>query len=258
MPSGMIKVEHNNERPNDSPVIKSTLAPDSGYALDSVAIESGSGETEKMHVSQFETILNDGYKIERVTKDYTIKVVFSPDNDSDGIPDKYQSTVTFKVVNGYWGEAGATPSDGADKIVVLTRKDGENYSENTAVHLSIGDIPVAGNNPATNYTAGSRDTTPDTKTEINSNKIYTYTYTASSSEPGGGTSSNPRLSTPPAVLDTEEHYAYIIGLPGGEVQPGSSLTRAEIVTIRFRLLTDEARETYRGSADALENSFVFA
>ena len=45
----------------------------------------------------------------------------------------------------------------------------------------------------------------------------------------------------PEDLNTEDHFAYIIGYPGGTVQPQGDITRAEVATIFFRMLTDEAR-----------------
>ncbi len=50
------------------------------------------------------------------------------------------------------------------------------------------------------------------------------------------------------LLDREDHYAYIVGLPDGRVAPNAPITRAEVATIFFRLLTDEARETYLAKA----------
>ena len=43
-------------------------------------------------------------------------------------------------------------------------------------------------------------------------------------------------------LNTDDHFAYIIGYPDGTVQPNGQITRAEATTIFFRLLTDESRE----------------
>lgn len=43
------------------------------------------------------------------------------------------------------------------------------------------------------------------------------------------------------IFDTENHYAYIIGYPDGYVRPTQNISREEVVTIFFRLLTDEAR-----------------
>ena len=48
----------------------------------------------------------------------------------------------------------------------------------------------------------------------------------------------------PADLNTEDHVAYIIGYEDGTVRPGANITRAEVATIFFRLLTDETRESY--------------
>ncbi len=38
--------------------------------------------------------------------------------------------------------------------------------------------------------------------------------------------------------------AYIIGYPTAPCRPEASITRSEVATIFFRLLTDEAREEY--------------
>ena len=67
---------------------------------------------------------------------------------------------------------------------------------------------------------------------------------------GGGSSSRPT----PDDLNTEDHFAYIIGYPKdyqtGEptddesrwpIEPQGDITRAEVATIFFRMLTDEAR-----------------
>ncbi len=63
--------------------------------------------------------------------------------------------------------------------------------------------------------------------------------------------------TPPDSLNTEDHFAYIIGYPEDyytglptddqtkkPVKPEGNITRAEVATIFFRLLTDEVRNTY--------------
>lgn len=46
-------------------------------------------------------------------------------------------------------------------------------------------------------------------------------------------------------LNTEDHYAYIVGYSeDGTVRPNANITRAEVATIFFRLLTDEARDQF--------------
>ena len=52
---------------------------------------------------------------------------------------------------------------------------------------------------------------------------------------GGGGSS---------VLNTDDHYSYIIGYKDGCLRPYGTITRGEVATIFFRLLTDEARDKY--------------
>ena len=42
-------------------------------------------------------------------------------------------------------------------------------------------------------------------------------------------------------LNTTDHFAYIIGYPDGTVQPNGQITRAEVATIFFRLLTEDVR-----------------
>ena len=45
-------------------------------------------------------------------------------------------------------------------------------------------------------------------------------------------------------LNTVDHYAYIVGYAeDGTVRPNANITRAEVATIFFRLLTDEARNS---------------
>lgn len=47
---------------------------------------------------------------------------------------------------------------------------------------------------------------------------------------------------PPPPLEREKHDAYICGYPDGTVKPERQITRAEVATIFYRLLQDEARE----------------
>lgn len=46
------------------------------------------------------------------------------------------------------------------------------------------------------------------------------------------------------LLDSGGHYAYIIGYPDGLVHPELQITRAESVTIFFRMLLEESRQRY--------------
>ena len=48
----------------------------------------------------------------------------------------------------------------------------------------------------------------------------------------------------PNWLNTEDHYSYIVGYEDGTIKPNNNITRAEVATIFFRLLTDDARARY--------------
>ena len=87
----------------------------------------------------------------------------------------------------------------------------------------------------------------------------TYTFTANfvrndvppvtpegPGDPGSGDPgpSDPPISPSTPVLNTEDHYSYIIGYKDGTLRPYGTITRGEVATIFFRLLTDETREAY--------------
>ena len=50
--------------------------------------------------------------------------------------------------------------------------------------------------------------------------------------------------TVPALLNGDDHYAYIQGYADGTVRPNASITRAQVATIFFRLLDEDVREEY--------------
>ena len=72
--------------------------------------------------------------------------------------------------------------------------------------------------------------------------------------PGGDTEETPVNPYHPPIrppvdpdkpeLNSEDHYAYIVGYEDGSVQPEGNITRAEVATIFFRLLTDESRDEF--------------
>ena len=72
--------------------------------------------------------------------------------------------------------------------------------------------------------------------------VWSYRSGGSS---GGGGGRKPTVDIPddvPTGLNGDDHFAYIVGYPDGNVKPGSSITRAEVATIFFRLLTDDVRD----------------
>ena len=53
----------------------------------------------------------------------------------------------------------------------------------------------------------------------------------------------PSNHTVPSALNGEDHMVYVIGYPEGDVRPLRSITREEIATIFYRLLTDVKRDS---------------
>ena len=74
--------------------------------------------------------------------------------------------------------------------------------------------------------------------------VWTFTKKSSSGGGGGGGGRKPTVTIPddvPTGLNGDDHYAYIVGYPDKTVRPQNGITRAEVATIFFRLLTDETR-----------------
>ena len=61
------------------------------------------------------------------------------------------------------------------------------------------------------------------------------------------------IPSTPSQLNTDDHYAYVIGYPDGSVHPNGEITRAEVAAIFFRLLRDDVRSanftTYNAYTD---------
>ena len=73
----------------------------------------------------------------------------------------------------------------------------------------------------------------------------TVSYTVKGSSGGHGGNGGGTVTIPddvPTGLNGKDHYAYVVGYPDGMVYPQKNITRAEVATIFFRLLTDETRE----------------
>lgn len=52
---------------------------------------------------------------------------------------------------------------------------------------------------------------------------------------------------------TKEHYAYIVGRKGNKIEPMANITRAEVATIFFRLLTEEVRNANITTLNSFED-----
>ncbi len=165
------------------------------------------------------------------------------ENKPDNIPDKYQAVVTYKVVGGTWKDK--TTDDQVQVFTLKTKNADGAWVEATPAPV-LGDTIPTGMISSYSRTASQswdKDITKDTK--VTESVTYTYTFTKKSSGGGGGGGSHkPTVTIPddvPTGLNGDDHYAYIVGYPDSTVRPQNGITRAEVATIFFRLLTDETR-----------------
>ena len=187
--------------------------------------------------------------LKNLTKDVTIDLYYyldvkggeKPDETGNGTPDAWEYRLAFKVVNGEWNNGGS-----ADIVVYVPFKDYKTGETLKYVVVPITSIPEVGDKPNSGYRAGSWDTTPVGNAKVEKDTVFTYTYAKKSSSGGGGGggSHKPTVTIPddvPTGLNGDDHYAYIVGYPDSTVRPQNGITRAEVATIFFRLLTDETR-----------------
>ena len=101
---------------------------------------------------------------------YDIDKVGGEDGGGDGIPDRYQKKVTFKVVNGTWDG-----TDSSDKIVYVTLETDGEWDVNGSGTLTA----PTGMQPNVGYTEGAwEDETPPATVTGTEDATYTYTFTA--------------------------------------------------------------------------------
>ena len=225
------------------------------YIADKTTFKVGTTKVESIAtLSSKDTVIDLYYYLDN-WKDGDSKTPTKDDSATggDGIPDCYQVLVKYQSGDLSKGKI----ADTARTQEVLTIKDKEKN-----VYLSEGQVVASG---STAEATGSRcyfsnwtDTTGkqvDTRATLEARTFdavggKTYTFTANFDRSSGGSGGSSRPSTPtvtipdnvPTGLNGTDHYAYIIGYGNNDVRPQNNITRAEVATIFFRLLTDETRE----------------
>ena len=198
----------------------------------------------------------------RLTKDTTIDLYYYLDNwkdgssveednekGGDGIPDCDQVLIEYVSSN---SERGTVSPD----MEVLTIRKGNK----TVVPTANGSTATTTGSSRNYFSNWTKDNTQvSTNATLNHQTILevikeftggkTYTFTANFGRSSGSGGSNrpkpPVVEIPddvPTGLNGKDHYAYVVGYPDGMVYPQKNITRAEVATIFFRLLTDETRE----------------
>ena len=116
--------------------------------------------------------------------------------------------------------------DELDLVETIVLKDGESKS----VRLSPADYKVVERSASVEgYTLDTVCDDEDATVTVSNNKETKIAFTNTYEE---------------ILLERDDHFGYIIGYPDGTVRPEAEITRAEVVTIFFRMFTDSARDTY--------------
>ena len=232
-------VEVNVVKGEATPAVENTAVSDL-YKADAKN-QTVDGKTY-VYVSGLTTVTD---KLETLTKDVTIDLYYYLNVEGgNDIPDAWEYRLTFKVVNGEWTNGGN--ADFVTYVQFKDQKTGEAFKDE-AVVVPVTRIPAVGDKPNSGYHAGAWDTSPYDNYKVQKDTVFTYTYAKNSSggSSGGSHHRRPTVTIPddvPTGLNGDDHYAYIVGYPDKTVRPQNGITRAEVATIFFRLLTDETRD----------------
>ena len=124
-------------------------------------------------------------------------------------------------------------NDGSGKTETVSVMEGEALGDQMIANPTRSDYTFTG----WNTQADGRDTAFTSATVVNSDLTVYAQWQKNSSD-----SDNSGSSGTPSGLNTKDHYSYIIGYQDGTLQPYGTITRGEVATIFFRLLTEETRE----------------
>ena len=207
-------------------------------------------------VTKTVTYYLDNWKDADETTDSTDK---DSETGGDGIPDCYQVLVNYQSGDLSKGKI----ADTARTQEVLTIRGNDKQPTNEGTVTASGSTATATGNRCyfVNWTKKQEGSTASSTVTSSANlpeqlienakggDVYTFTANFDRSSGGGSGGSNrpkpPVVEIPddvPTGLNGKDHYAYIIGYGNNDVRPQNNITRAEVATIFFRLLTDETRE----------------
>lgn len=124
-----------------------------------------------------------------------------------------------------------------------TEYETELHSAGTVVELD--KVPVRSGYRFTGWFADEALTLPVTSVTMDGNKSVHagWERVITPVPPTPSTPDEPEVYRPNGLV-LDEHFAYLIGNDDGLIRPEANITRAEVATIFFRLLTDETRESF--------------
>ena len=158
----------------------------------------------------------------RIVKDATVTAAFTNTKNSSGGIGGGGSHSTKKYTLTYESNGGTAYKD-------------ERYSSGTVVTLD--KVPIRESYTFTGWYADKELTQKISSIKMTSDKTVYAGWKATGV---------------PDILNGDNHYAYVIGYPDGNVRPQGNISRAEVATIFFRLLKEDVRD---GNLTA-ENTFT--
>ena len=177
----------------------------------------------------------------KVTMNGTTTVIF---DNSLSLTVKYTGYDDFRVSASRPG----SPGGGTTKYALTYETDGgsaidkETYTRNSTVKLT--KVPKKEGYIFEGWYLDKELTQRVTEVKMTKNTTVYAGWVEDNGIAGGGYDT-------PEKLNGDDHFAYIVGYPEGDVRPGNNITRAEVTTIFFRLL----KENERNMNLAYENSF---
>ena len=163
------------------------------------------------------------YEFTDVQSNHHIKATFAKDNNnSNNSGGGGSSSGTYHYVLHYESNGGTSYKD-------------ESCSDGTTVKLE--KTPIREGYTFTGWYADKNLTEKISSVKMNGNKTVYAGW---------------RATNVPAMLNGDDHYAYVIGYSDGNVRPNANVSRAETATIFFRLLNADIRD---GNLTA-ENTFT--
>ena len=152
--------------------------------------------------------------------------------------------VTYEVTGDIPSDAGAAPASAKVKM-------GGSYTVAPAQTTSQSRYTLSG--WRINGTGDIVTSLENLQQDVKLVGVWSYRSGGSS---GGGGGRKPTVDIPddvPTGLNGDDHFAYIVGYPDGNVKPGSSITRAEVATIFFRLLSEDVRTANSTQSNSLSD-----
>lgn len=225
-------------------------------ATSNVKIQYVDGKHNTIPIAKTEHARYEGSSYEGYN-DYYLVVVFG----YHVVNGKKADTPFYLSANNGIGVGNANATDGAhllqvkvDEVRIITATAGEHgaIDPEGAVTVPKGESKTFTITPDSGYYI--KDVLVDGKS-VGAVSTYTFKevvadHTIHASFAKNHTPGHPTQPEQPKVeipdedalgLNTDDHFAYIIGYPDGTVQPNGQITRAEATTIFFRLLTEESR-----------------